>query len=148
MRSEYWRNVMAGMYVLADNGTDEEQEATWKLMDQIHAMDMEMYGAPETPLEEAWYNIKFLIFVLQLMNYRDPDQIEKIVSIAEHLIAETNLRKEPWSLRESILEDLYENDWYDEYGVYSILQILGESLCTNKKERQIALRLRQEVGIE
>lgn len=139
---------MAGMYILADNATEDEQDATWELIDQIHAMDMEMYGDPETPLEDAWYNLKFMLTVLQFMNYRDPKQIQKITSIVDSAIVEINFRKEPWSLRESILEDLYENDWYDEYGVYNNLQIFGDILCTNKKERQIALRMRREIGIE
>ena len=148
MRSEYWRSIMAEMYVMASRGTEEEEDATWELIDQVHGIDLEMYGSLETPLEEAWYDIKFMINVLQHMNVRDIEEIEKLRSVVFNAIIEINFRKEPWSLRESILEDLYENDWYDEYGVFGDLQLLSESLCTNKKERQIARAMRQDIGIE
>ena len=130
--SNYWRKVIAVLQRVSIEGTEEEQAATYRIIEQIEQAEA---GNPSSPLEEAWDKIQGLLAELELEPYIDDQyQITEIWEITEKLIDQGGLEKESWELKEKILQELYENCWYDEFGILDPMEDLEKALCTSREE--------------
>lgn len=86
-------------------------------------------------LISSWKQIKELIQELEFEPYIDDQwEIEKIWNICSALIKHGNLGQESWKLRENILADMIENNFYDHYGCYDPIHELSEELCVTDNE--------------
>lgn len=89
----------------------------------------------ESFLRGTWSQISDLISDLTDEPYIDDQyQIEEIWNIVEALIKRGGFEKEPWELKKSILEEIYDNDFYDCYGVYDPMKDLANAICTTREE--------------
>jgi len=64
----------------------------------------------------------------------DQYQIEEIWNIVEALLKCGGFDNEPWEVKKSILEEIYDNDFYDYYGVYDPMRDLANAICTSREE--------------
>ena len=86
-------------------------------------------------LKGTWEQIMKLITDLSYEPYIDDQiQIEEILKIIEALLKRGEFDKEPWEVKEHILKKIYENDYYDYYGVYDPMRDLANALCSNREE--------------
>ena len=86
-------------------------------------------------LRGTWSQIKDLIMQLMDEPYIDDQlQIGEIWNITEALIRRGRFDKEPWEVKAHILEEIYENDYYDYYGIYDPMKDLANAICTNREE--------------
>lgn len=86
-------------------------------------------------LRGTWKQIMGLISDLMHEPYIDDQmQIEEIWNIIEALLKRGGFDKEPWEVKEHILEEIYENDYYDYYGVCDPMRDLANAVCSNKEE--------------
>lgn len=86
-------------------------------------------------LRGTWKQIMDLIEELRYEPYIDDQvQIEEIWNIVEALLKRGGFDKEPWEVKEHILEKIYENEYYDYYGVYDPMRDLANAVCSNKEE--------------
>lgn len=86
-------------------------------------------------LRGTWKQIMDLISDLRYEPYIDDQiQIEEIWNIVEALLKRGGFEEEPWEVKEHILEEIYENDYYDYYGVYDPMRDLANAVCSSKEE--------------
>lgn len=86
-------------------------------------------------LRGTWEQIMNLITDLSYEPYIDDQvEIEEIWKIIEALLKRGGFEKEPWEVKEHILQEIYENDYYDYYGVYDPMHDLANAVCSNKEE--------------
>ena len=103
--SDYWRRVIAILRRVSNEGTEQERIATYRIIEQIEEAEADR---PASPLEDAWDRIKDLLEDLSLEPYIDDQiQITEIWEIVEELIRQGGLEKEPWDLKEKILQEIY-----------------------------------------
>lgn len=101
----------------------------------------------ESFLRGTWSQISDLISDLMDEPYIDDQvQIEEIWNIVEALLKRGGFEKEPWEVKEHILEEIYENDYYDYYGVYDPMRDLANALCSSKEENLKRADIMMEVG--
>ena len=97
-------------------------------------------GKTEKELENSflrgtWCQISDLITELkQIPNVDDQIEIAEIWNIVEALIKRGCFDQEPWEIKESILKEIYENDYYDYCGIYDPMCDLAEAICSTKDE--------------
>lgn len=85
----------------------------------------------ESFLRGTWSQISELILDLMDEPYIDDQvQIEEIWNIVEALLKRGGFEKEPWEVKEKILVEIYDNDFYDYYGVYDPMKDLANAICT------------------
>ncbi len=83
----------------------------------------------------TWKQIMALISELRYEPYIDDQmQIEEIWKIVEALLKRVGFDKVPWEVKEHILQEIYENEYYDYYGVYDPMRDLANAVCSNKEE--------------
>ena len=86
-------------------------------------------------LRGTWSQIMGLISDLMEEPYIDDQiQIEEIWNIVEALLKRGGFEKEPWEVKEYILKEIYENGFYDYYGVYDPMEDLANAICSTKEE--------------
>ena len=51
--SDYWKMVIATLNRVSVEGSEEEQEETYRIIQQIEETQAQRYGTPETPLAKA-----------------------------------------------------------------------------------------------
>lgn len=89
----------------------------------------------ESFLRGTWAQIENLLSELMDEPYIDDQyQIEEIWHIIEALLKRGGFEKEPWEVKKQILKAIYENDYYDYYGVCDPMKDLADNLCSNQKE--------------
>ena len=89
----------------------------------------------ESFLRGTWSQISDLISELMDEPYIDDQyQIEEIWNIVEALLKRGGFDKEPWEVKKSILEEIYDNDFYDYYGLYDPMKDLANAICTSREE--------------
>lgn len=89
----------------------------------------------ESFLQGTWFQISGLISELMNEPYIDDQfQIEEIWNIIEALLKRGGFEKEPWEVKKYILEGIYDNDYYDYYGVCDPMRDLANAICSNKEE--------------
>ena len=89
----------------------------------------------ESFLRGTWSQISDLISELMDEPYIDDQyQIEEIWNIVEALLKRGGFNKEPWEVKKSILEEIYDNGFYDYYGVYDPMKDLANAICTSREE--------------
>lgn len=140
--SDYWKMVIATLNRVSVEGSQEEQEETYRIIQQIEETQTQRYGTPETPLAKAWDAIRGYIEDLKLEPYIDDQyQIWEISETVEDLLRENTLENEPWDLKAEILQAIYENDYYDYFSVYDAMQDLEKAMCTTPEEKEKAAEL-------
>lgn len=98
-------------------------------------------------LRGTWSQISDLISDLMNEPYIDDQyQIEEIWKIVEAVIKRGGFDKEPWEVKEYILEEIYENDYYDYYGVYDPMKDLANAICSNKAENLKRAEIMMKAG--
>ena len=101
----------------------------------------------ESFLRGTWSQISDLISDLMDEPYIDDQvQIEEIWNIVEALLKRGGFEKEPWEVKEHILEEIYENDYYDYYGVYDPMKDLANVLWSNKEENLKRAEIMMKAG--
>lgn len=86
-------------------------------------------------LRGTWSQISELLVELMHEPYIDDQyQIEEIWNIVEALLKRGGFEKEPWEVKKVILEEIYENDYYDYYGVCDPMRDLANAICSNRDE--------------
>lgn len=86
-------------------------------------------------LRGTWSQIAELISELKDEPYIDDQlQIEEIWDIVEALLKRGRFEEEPWNVKESILRKIYENDYYDCYGICDPMRDLAGAICSTKEE--------------
>lgn len=89
----------------------------------------------ESFLRGTWSQISNLISELMDEPYIDDQfQIEEIWNIVEALLKRGGFDKEPWEVKQHILEEIYENDFFDYYGVYDPMKDLAGAICSSREE--------------
>lgn len=64
----------------------------------------------------------------------DQSQIEEIWDIVEALLKRGGFEKEPWEVKERILKKIFENDFYDYYGIGDPMGDLACAICSSREE--------------
>lgn len=142
--SNYWRKVIAVLRRVSVEGTVEEQMATEKIISMIE--QMQQSEEPETPLSGAWSEIQDRLADLSLEPYIDDQyEITEIWEIVDDLLKKGSLENEPWSLKEEILTAMFENDWFDEYGIMDPMQDLENAMCITPEEQKAKAELRRKI---
>lgn len=101
----------------------------------------------ESFLRGTWSQISDLISDLMDEPYIDDQvQIEEIWNIVDALLKRGGFEKEPWKVKEHILEEIYENDYYDYYGVCDPMMDLTNALCSNKEENLKRAEIMMKAG--
>lgn len=101
----------------------------------------------ESFLRGTWSQISELILDLEDEPYIDDQvQIEEIWNIVEALLKRGGFEKEPWEVKESILKEIYDNDFYDYYGVYDPMKDLANAICTTRKENLKRAEIMMKAG--
>ena len=140
--SDYWKMVIATLNRISVQGSQEEREETYRIIQQIEETQAQRDGVPDSPLAEAWDTIRDYIEELKLEPYIDDQyQIWEISDIVEDLLRENTLENEPWELKAEILQAIYENDHYDYFGVYDAMQDLEKAMCITPGEKEKAAEL-------
>lgn len=86
-------------------------------------------------LDASWKQIKDLIASLRYERYIDDQwQIDEVWKICEVLCKQESLPQEPWEVRQKVLMDILENDYYDYYGCGNPTGNLSKKLCVTKQE--------------
>ena len=68
----------------------------------------------------------------------DQVQIGEIWNIVQALLKRGDFDKEPWEVKESILKEIYDNDFYDYYGIYDSMKDLRmQSVQRGKKTSNV-----------
>ncbi len=89
----------------------------------------------ESFLRGTWSQIKSLINRLSYEPYIDDQfEIEEIWNIVEALIKRGGFEKEVWEVKAEVLREIYENDFFDYYGVYDPMHDLAGAICSNREE--------------
>lgn len=89
----------------------------------------------ESFLRGTWSQIMDLISDLRAEAYIDDQvQIEEIWNIIEALLKRGGFEKEPWEVKECILKEIYENEYYDYYGVFDPMRDLANAVCSGREE--------------
>ena len=119
-------------------------EQYWDQMRIRHINELRDYfgkigKAEEKPqaslLRGAWTQIGELISELMDEPYIDDQvQIDEIWKITEALIKRGGFEDEPWEVKEMILEEIYDNDFFDYYGVYDPMFDLSNAICVTREE--------------
>lgn len=96
-------------------------------------------GKKEKKLEKSflrgtWEQIMNLISDLRYEFIDDQVEIEEIWKIIEALLKRGGFDQEPWEVKQEILEAIYENDYYDYYGVCDPMRDLANAVCSNREE--------------
>ena len=95
----------------------------------------------------TWSQISGLISELMLEPYIDDQfQIEEIWNIVEALLKRGGFEKEPWEVKQHILEEIYENDYYDYYGVCDPMRDLANAICSSKAENLKRAEIMMKAG--
>lgn len=101
----------------------------------------------ESFLRGTWDQIMDLISDLRYEPYIDDQvQIEEIWNIVEALLKRGGFEKEPWEVKEHILAEIYENDYYDYYGVCDPMRDLANAICSDKKENLKRAEIMMKAG--
>ena len=101
----------------------------------------------ESFLRGTWSQISKLILDLEDEPYIDDQvQIEEIWNIVEALLKRGGFEKEPWEVKESILKEIYDNDFYDYYGVYDPMKDLANAICTTREENLKRAEIMMKAG--
>ena len=101
----------------------------------------------ESFLRGTWSQISDLILDLEDEPYIDDQvQIEEIWNIVEALLKRGGFEKEPWEVKESILKEIYDNDFYDYYGVYDPMKDLANAICTTREENLKRAEIMMKAG--
>ncbi len=101
----------------------------------------------ESFLRGTWSQISELILDLEDEPYIDDQvQIEEIWNIVEALLKRGGFEKEPWEVKESILKEIYDNDFYDYYGVYDPMKDLANAICTTREENLKRAEIMMKAG--
>ena len=99
-------------------------------------------------LRGTWAQIMDLISDLMNEPYIDDQvQIEEIWNIIEALLKRGGFEKEPWEVKEHILTEIYENDYYDYYGVCDPMRDLANAICSDRKENLKRAEIMMNAGI-
>lgn len=64
----------------------------------------------------------------------------------EALLKCGGFEKEPWEVKESILKEIYDNDFYDYYGVYDTMKDLANAICTTREENLKRAEIMMKAG--
>lgn len=89
----------------------------------------------ESFLRGTWSQISDLISDLMDEPYIDDQvEIEEIWNIVEALLKRGGFDKEPWEVKQHILEEIYDNEFYDYYGIYDPMKDLADAICSNREE--------------
>ena len=113
---------------------EEKKSLLGYLSDSIRKM--EASGTKMTYLEERWMEIKRLMKSLDYEPYIDDQvEIEEIWDICEDLIKSGKIQDTSWAIRQAILQDIIEGEYFDEYGVFDPMKQLFSALCISQKER-------------
>ena len=68
----------------------------------------------------------------------DQVQIGEIWNIVQALLKRGDFDKEPWEVKESILKEIYDNNFYDYYGIYDPMKDLRmQSVRRGKKTSSV-----------
>lgn len=101
----------------------------------------------ESFLRGTWSQISELILDLMDEPYIDDQvQIEEIWNIVEALLKRGGFEKEPWEVKEKILVEIYDNDFYDYYGVYDPMKDLANAICTTREENLRRAEIMMKAG--
>lgn len=133
--SDYWRRIVAVLQREAYGGTEEELEATYRIIEQIVQAETVRDGAPATPLAELWDLVQNNVEALKLEPYIDDQfEITEVWEATEELLKKGGLESEPWELKEEILRACYENNMFDEFGMGDPMGDLVKAMCTTEEE--------------
>lgn len=110
----------------------EKKELLQRLREII---EEEENAPPKTYLEENWAEIKRLIKIIDLTPYID-DQIElaEIWNLCEEMIGSGELPEEDWSVREKILYEIIEEEYFDYCGLSDPIRDLRHAIVLTKEE--------------
>ena len=125
-------DIRPEFYDLLDTMTLGEKKY---LMQYLGKIIEEEENTPKTYLEENWAEIKRLIKIIDLTPYID-DQIElaEIWGLCEEMIGSGELSEEDWSVREKILYEIIEEEYFDHYGLSDPIRDLRHALILTKEE--------------
>lgn len=98
-------------------------------------------------LQGAWSQMMGLISELKLEPYID-DQIEinQIWDIAEALIKRGRFDEEPWAVKEEIIIEMLECEFFDEFGACDPMKDLMHAMCVSGEEKRQCAELLMRTG--
>ena len=87
-------------------------------------------------LKDAWSDIQGLIERLSYEPYMDDQmEMEEIYLIIEDLIQCGGFEQEPWEVKEHILSEIYQNNYYVDYCVEDPMEELAAAVCSTREEQ-------------
>lgn len=117
------------------------------LIEYFEKIGMKEKKPKKSFLRGTWSQIFDLISELMDEPYIDDQfQIEEIWNIVEALLKRGGFDQEPWEVKEHILKEIYENGYYDEYGVYDPMWDLANAICSNKEENLKRAEIMMKAG--
>ena len=127
------RNVY-GIYEMFAHLSLEQKKGVLRDFQEI--VDAEKNRPKGTYLEKKWKEIEDSLYDLSLEPYIDDQlEIDVIWHICEELIKGGHLREEEWEVREEIIQQITDNEYYDEYGVSDPMMDLIRELPQDREEK-------------
>ena len=125
-----------------------------KLVARLNALAeyFERIGKPkEKPAESflrgTWAQISGLLRELEDEPYiDDQNEINEIYEIVEALLKRGRFGEEPWEVKKHILQEIYENDYYEYYGVYDPMKELANAICSTREENLLRAQIMMKAG--
>lgn len=135
VRKEYEMKLKTDKYYVGQFWDQMRIHHINELMDYFEKIGKEEEKPKESLLRGAWTQIKELISELMDEPYIDDQvEIDEIWEIAEALIKRGGFEKEPWEVKEMILKEIYDNNFFDYYGVYDPMCDLANAICVTREE--------------
>lgn len=84
----------------------------------------------------AWSEIQGLIERLSYELYMDDQmEMEEIYLLIKDLIQYGGFEREPWEVKEHILSEIYQNNYYEDYCVEEPMEELAAAICSTREEQ-------------
>lgn len=135
VRKDYDEKSRQDEYYWGQYRAQERMRRIKELIEYFGIIGEKKQKPKESFLRGTWSQIKGLIRALMNEPYIDDQmEIEEIWNIVEALIKRGGFDMEPWEMKEKILKEIYDNDFFDYYGVYDPMHDLAEAICATREE--------------
>lgn len=145
--AQYSKKYSKNKYYLGQYEDQEYLKRMKSLIDYFAGIGKEK--PKESFLRGTWSQIQSLLNRLSYEPYIDDQyEIEEIWNIVAALIKRGGFEKEEWGVKAEILKEIYENDFFDYYGVSDPMQDLAGVICSTREENLRRARIMMDAGGE
>ncbi len=147
LNAELAENMKKDRYYIGEYHDKERIRHIQGLIEHFGKIGRKEKKPKDSFLRGTWEQITDLISDLMDEPYIDDQyQIEEIWNIVEALLKRGGFEKEPWEVKEHILKEIYDNDYFDYYDVYDSMHDLANAICSNREENLKRAEIMMKAG--